>query len=77
MSPCPLINHWLLFLNGKFLIKFGSGKDVTSKIAAVGISKLKFLKACVEARSAGLGTGSGLRKQSAGKMSIFFLCTEM
>lgn len=50
---------------------------MTFKIVAVGISKLKFLKACVEACSAGLGKGSGLRKQSAGKMSIFFLCTEM
>lgn len=50
---------------------------MTSKKAAVGISKLKFLKARVEACSAGLGTGSSLRKQSAGKMSIFFLCTEM
>lgn len=26
------------------LFKFGSGKDVTSKVAAVGISQLKFLK---------------------------------
>lgn len=50
---------------------------MTFKIAAVGISKLKFLKARMEACSAGLGTGSGLRKQSAGKTSIFFLCAEM
>lgn len=36
-SLCPLIIHRVLRLNGKFLIKFGSGKDGTLKQPPLGV----------------------------------------
>lgn len=43
-SLCPLINHQLLFLNGKFLITFGSGKDGTLRQPPLGVKDRKFCK---------------------------------